>query len=530
MNDPSQYLVHLTSRGPEVSGADGFVGEFKVFMKQPIKDVNKFGLMMYSVPKTLDTVNPDNNTFYIRLHYEHGDEILVPVRIPMMDYYNCYVSQETDFSTTFGGENQNRFRDKKRCSFDEVLQCQINWAIVKHADQVAPQGRLCDILLPRIGCVVNFNQSNGTYEFTFGYKGSRAIVNPGLPTQRYNGPVINNSGAPGACNATNVGGQQIAAAANGQYSFRRCSGVAVQNQAGGDVVPNQGLRMYKLTGVTFEALPLRLQLMLGLGARSQFFNETLPTGTVVQRGRMLVANYSLAAAGAGAVSGIVVAKMSVPPNLDAPSMLYLQLSVPGTRSKILGQSDERGGWAIPTSANEYVSQYLNLPNLEEFSELQVRKMPALTAANFNVIWAPGNAAGAPAGAGHAGSGYNFDPYPIGAAVGGIDQNNNFALTGPNLSRLVIFGGNDLRKSKAPCVKFPRSEQRPGEGPDRAFGCGPYRASPVFTTSLIQPQFVFTSTENATIQTFDVKLLFGDTSERVHAVTGHPVQFSIIASP
>ena len=70
MNDPSQYLVHVTSRGPEVSGVDGFVGDFKVFMKQPIKDVNKFGLMQYSIPKMLDTVNETNNTFFLRFGYK----------------------------------------------------------------------------------------------------------------------------------------------------------------------------------------------------------------------------------------------------------------------------------------------------------------------------------------------------------------------------------------------------------------------------------------------------------------------------
>ena len=72
MDNPSQYLVHLTSRGPEVSGADGYSGDFKVFMKQPIKDVNKFGLMMYSIPKTLDMITTANNQFTLEFEFENG--------------------------------------------------------------------------------------------------------------------------------------------------------------------------------------------------------------------------------------------------------------------------------------------------------------------------------------------------------------------------------------------------------------------------------------------------------------------------
>ncbi len=70
----------------------------------------------------------------------------------------------------------------------------------------------------------------------------------------------------------------------------------------------------------------------------------------------------------------------------------------------------------------------------------------------------------------------------------------------------------------------------GEGPDKSFGCGYNRDSPTFTTSLVQPQFLYTSTENSTIQTIDVRLLFGDTSQGVVTTSGHPVQFSLIASP
>ena len=48
--------------------------------------------------------------------------------------------------------------------------------------------------------------------------------------------------------------------------------------------------------------------------------------------------------------------------------------------------------------------------------------------------------------------------------------------------------------------------------------------------MIQPNFIYTSTENATMQTFDVRLMWGDTSETVESISPNPVQFSIIASP
>ena len=63
-----------------------------------------------------------------------------------------------------------------------------------------------------------------------------------------------------------------------------------------------------------------------------------------------------------------------------------------------------------------------------------------------------------------------------------------------------------------------------------FGIGPHRQPSVFTVSLIRPNFIYTSVENATMQTFDVRLMYGDTSETVQGTSGNPVQFSLIASP
>ncbi len=64
MNEPGQYLIHFTNRGPKVfTNADGDVGTFKVAMKQPLKDINKFGLLHYSVPKMLDCVDETSGKF-----------------------------------------------------------------------------------------------------------------------------------------------------------------------------------------------------------------------------------------------------------------------------------------------------------------------------------------------------------------------------------------------------------------------------------------------------------------------------------
>ena len=63
-----------------------------------------------------------------------------------------------------------------------------------------------------------------------------------------------------------------------------------------------------------------------------------------------------------------------------------------------------------------------------------------------------------------------------------------------------------------------------------FGRGSNRISPVFTIAMIEPNWIFTTVENSTVQTFDAHLLYGDTCEPVDTVDGHPVTFSIIASP
>ncbi len=65
---------------------------------------------------------------------------------------------------------------------------------------------------------------------------------------------------------------------------------------------------------------------------------------------------------------------------------------------------------------------------------------------------------------------------------------------------------------------------------KMFGHGPFRHSPMFTTSMIEPNWLFTEIENATMQTFDCQLLWGDTNEEVDAITAQPFQISLICSP
>ena len=50
------------------------------------------------------------------------------------------------------------------------------------------------------------------------------------------------------------------------------------------------------------------------------------------------------------------------------------------------------------------------------------------------------------------------------------------------------------------------------------------------SSMIDPNWVFTSVENSTMQTFDCELLFGDTSHEIQNITAQPFQISLIASP
>ena len=66
MDNPGQFLIHVTNRGPAVFATNnGGVGEFKVVAKQPLKDINKFGLLYYSIPKMCDAVRDETFNFVI---------------------------------------------------------------------------------------------------------------------------------------------------------------------------------------------------------------------------------------------------------------------------------------------------------------------------------------------------------------------------------------------------------------------------------------------------------------------------------
>ena len=572
MNNPGQYLIHLTNRGPKVRSYNpGDVGEFKVYAKQPLKDINKFGLMMYSIPKTIDLMTHGDQQFDITFQYGSGWEITVPVTLPMLDYYSCTYSQMSDNS----GMKQNvaeTARSKRVLAMDEILQSSINWAIQKKWQSAwnqlpAAGGNLEPAVacLPRMGCIVRLDPKTGTYKFYFGYKGTGIIMNAGQvgDNHQYYAPaVFNNTGAPGptrayAPPANNIDpnlAHAIVGVANARYEFIGTDGTHIQGGGafadawdpwaaqGGGVVPGVPLETrwerITLVSVAFTNMSSRLQLMLGMSGGDLISSKQLPLYYCMDRGHIRLVNYNintgLPAPPPNRPSGFIEFNADILPNLDPPSFLYLQLTVPGTRSKILGQSDERGGWAILTTQNQYISQYENLPGGEGFNPMNARSMPAVSdLQNYDLYFAnivPGGGGGAHVD----GIGYSFDPIPIPVGgPGGYPWYANWKLAGANKSRFIIFGGikNGLNDIGEPVSRRLLRCSYPGiYSPQPALGFGLMRQSAVFTTTLIEPNWVYTSVENATMQTFDVQLLYGDTSNKVETSAGHPVQFTLIASP
>ena len=94
---------------------------------------------------------------------------------------------------------------------------------------------------------------------------------------------------------------------------------------------------------------------------------------------------------------------------------------------------------------------------------------------------------------------------------------------------IIFGDMSDRP-KAKGLKEHRMGNWRGGTNSEAFGVGKYKTSPVFTVSMIEPNWIHTTVSDATVQTLDIQLAWGDTSESVVTQTGNPVQFSIICSP
>ena len=92
MDNPGQHLIHLTNRGPAVFNQQiGGIGNFMVATKQPLKDINKFGLLHYSIPKMCDTIH--NEQFFFRIKYKDGTDINILIRMPNLDYYSMLISQ-----------------------------------------------------------------------------------------------------------------------------------------------------------------------------------------------------------------------------------------------------------------------------------------------------------------------------------------------------------------------------------------------------------------------------------------------------
>ena len=568
MDNPNQHLIHLTSRGPKVFGQDGAVGKFKCVTSQPIKDVNKFGMLHYSIPKALDTVTDYNNRFTLRLRFHKADArgrsvIDVPVTLPQLDYYNMLVSsggydktrvdgpQRTFVDKAFNANYQQQ-RNKGRLHFDEVLQVSINWALMNEFDYydgggANPEGTVAQQMLARISCICNFDEEKGIYQFHIGYRGHNDLENNDDPTTRgYKSGVKKNTGCPWPCQASeDVADDPIEESQTGAYTFRSPEGTfranndpcfdAVNNAYDDDLI-DQSL----LTGFEFRNVPLRLQLMMGLGGADVGSNYSEPPDTVRTRGRIRLVNYTGEDDNGPYSSGLYTLDATIAPNLDPPSMLYLQLTVPGTRSKILGQSDERGGWAIPTPSNAFISQRDSMPHGPEYNKLdQMRYMPYVSAADTQAEFLTrlyahyANNAGAALAPARKircfdGLGYNYDPIPL------------HGTTVPAAPAVRVAPVDDYDLDNCTFIKFHRKatfvrRMRAGArntkgGPQSAgFGAGADRVSPVFTTSMIEPNYIYTQTTDSTIQTFDVQLLWGDTSEPVHNYTGQPVQFSIIAS-
>ena len=181
--------------------------------------------------------------------------------------------------------------------------------------------------------------------------------------------------------------------------------------------------------------------------------------------------------------------------------------------------------------------------------MMVRSMPFITdVATYNAQMAFPVVGGAPAagplGARKVGVGFSYDTIgrdPVALAANmtvNIHVRDNYNNT-PNVP--AIGAGAGVFKELSKIIKFGLRDREPMRRVSRAdsshagqqgagFGNGRFKESPVFTVSLIEPNFIFTSTENSTMQTFDVRLMWGDTSEEVEGVAGNPVQFSIIASP
>ena len=340
---------------------------------------------------------------------------------------------------------------------------------------------------------------------------------------------------------------------------------------------------FQLKEVQFLGLSQRLQYILGSpssGVNSTKLAQeysvapenagtTLEESRVVERGRVCLVNYkwdiNVNPQPANLKSQIIQVTMQVAPNMYAPSMMFLNLTTQGTKTKVLGHEAERGGWAVPCDAADFTSVFTNYPWLSQDVGVDEREYSVDQARNIPFLMNLKTQSLASEGAKTANIYYHgdeplqFDAVPLNPEgvvfsrnVQGVTQNflceDNYSLVtnGPGSvnvfqkvidptngegladtfkfgSRMIHYGTIDAtRYPHAPAVASPRSKFGP-------FHRG-FSTSPAFTVSMITPMWIYTDVPNSTVQTLDVQLMWGDTSENI--VTGfsvQPFQISLIAS-
>ena len=558
MQSANQLLLHLTSRGSTVRklGA-GVIGKFINQSNQPIRDVNRFGLLHYSIPKVLDFLSEENRKFTIRFTYRNGTQHNVRVILPLMDYYS--ITED---------------RAQEAIAFTEILQTSINWAIQKEwgSNSGANQAVVNIMAKPgecfanRLGCIVQ-RANNGRLQFIFGYRGAKDIEEEKTANNEdvwvyKNSVVMANTGTPVPCVAENAMPNRhyfagVAASTSG-YAFVDTNGQHIQQNPWANNPPVDLMEKVGLQLVEFVEMGQRLQLLLGVdgsgvsSGQDNWFRYPVidqVTGNPVtedggqdpkvlawQRGRILLVNYQGTAAVVPANTyarvGMIEVTMPVPPNLFPPSFMFLQLVTQGTRSKVLGHDAERGGWSVPCSSNQFRSKYDNFPGTQS---------PLVDEA-----WDPNNVRTCPAILNrgeknrHAAKDFvyegEFDSLPYGAdqtVVGTVTELHNFSLDhnaafangGAVLtnhrfgSRMIHYG--DKLTMTALAQTAGRSEKQ--------FGRNTMVQAPTFTVSMIDPNWIYTDVPNNTLQDVTIQIMWGDTNENVTDICANPVQFTMIAS-
>ena len=609
MISPEQTLLHLTSQGTKVRTLQtNQVGKFINQTQQALTNVNKFGLLHYSIPKTLDMMREEDRTFFIQVDYEDAEEpsVQFEVVLPLMDYYKITVDTPTQY-TNLG---EDRLFDNQAC-FTEILQTCINWGIQKYRSPDLPATG-ARARANRLGCVVRADE-RGALQFYFGYRGNTHLVTPtenSTASGPYEGLGANsfvvkpNTGCPWPINRAetpNVNHRwlRVMAQADNRYSWIDTEGIPRTDRfPRAQFQTDEELRqIYAINRVSFKGVSKRLMNMIGATVPNFSFTHRASekavdkaTGALneantrtIERGRICLVDYKIQSfnqQGQPIVgkatdpgSNIIQLSMYTTPNLFPPSFLFLNLLAQGTKTRVLGHESERGGWAVPCASNEFVSSHDNYPwnteppagALAEYSFYQVRNMPML----LN-LQKPELAKEVAKGGGTQTSvffqdvggvpGSMFDPkvpYPEVNAFDGdanhprypgitVKSEDNFSLaintdlatienpvpagapsgTQPvkDMAKQFKFGSQmihygDLEFVEAPAMSLPR----------KRFGNGVVSAAPTFTVSMITPMYIYTDVPNATVQTLDVQLMWGDTAQNVDDTASEPCQFSLIAS-